>query len=134
MSNVKWNMSLVDLGEFERLTEISPYNLINNVNRYAAIMLKDLNVEGLRMLITQGVGLKYCVPIALSRLKKDILAEGDFYPGDLFMAVADLNEWEELTNEKKIFLEIILENKIAILDNKLDSRLNVQFQTLITNS
>jgi hypothetical protein len=42
-----------------------------------------LDVEGLRLLISQQIGLDTLVPLALDHVERDPLAEGDFYPGDL---------------------------------------------------
>lgn len=46
-----------------------------------------LGIEDLRVLIAQQVGLEVVVPLALARLEENPLAEGDFYPGDLLVAV-----------------------------------------------
>ena len=46
-----------------------------------------LDVEGLRLLISQQVGLGTLVPLALERVEHDPLAEGDLYPGDLLDAL-----------------------------------------------
>lgn len=46
-----------------------------------------LDVEGLRLLISQQIGLDTLVPLALDRVERDPLAEGDFYPGDLLDAL-----------------------------------------------
>jgi hypothetical protein len=46
-----------------------------------------LDVEGLRLLISQQVGLDTLIPLALDRVERDPLAEGDFYPGDLLDAL-----------------------------------------------
>jgi len=46
-----------------------------------------LGPEDLRVLIGQQVGLAVLVPLALDRLEVDPLVEGDFYPGDLLVAV-----------------------------------------------
>jgi hypothetical protein len=46
-----------------------------------------LGIEDLRVLIAQQVGLDVIVPLALSRLEENPLAEGDFYPGDLLVSV-----------------------------------------------
>lgn len=43
--------------------------------------------EDLRVLISQGVGLRVLMPRVLDRLRKDPLLEGDFYPGDVLSAV-----------------------------------------------
>lgn len=46
-----------------------------------------LDVEGLRLLISQQIGLDALVPLALGHVERDPLAEGDFYPGDLLDAL-----------------------------------------------
>ena len=47
----------------------------------------QLGIEDLRVLIAQQEGLDVLLPLALDRLEQDPLAEGDFYPGDLLVAV-----------------------------------------------
>ena len=49
--------------------------------------LYEMTVEDLRILIGQGIGLKFLMPIALRVLSKDPLAEGMHYPGDLLASV-----------------------------------------------
>lgn len=49
--------------------------------------LSEFEVEDLRIMIGQGFGLPYLLPMAIEVLRKDPLAEGDFYPGDLLLAV-----------------------------------------------
>jgi hypothetical protein len=46
-----------------------------------------LNPENLRVLIAQHVGLDVLVPRALTLLEYDPLLEGDYYPGDVLVAV-----------------------------------------------
>jgi hypothetical protein len=46
-----------------------------------------LDVEGLRLLISQQIGLDTLIPLALDQVERDPLAEGDFYPGDLLDAL-----------------------------------------------
>lgn len=41
------------------------------------------NPEDFRLLIGQGIGVNVLSPHALALLASDVLAEGDFYPGDL---------------------------------------------------
>ena len=38
------------------------------------------------MLIGQGIGTEYLMPLALDLLSDDALTEGDYYPGDLLSA------------------------------------------------
>lgn len=46
-----------------------------------------LTTEDLRLLIGQRIGVDVLLPFALALLAKDPLIEGDFYPGDLLVAV-----------------------------------------------
>lgn len=47
----------------------------------------QFSIEDLRIMIGQEIGLRWLIPIALEALEADPLAEGDFYPGDLLVAV-----------------------------------------------
>jgi hypothetical protein len=60
-----------------------------------ALFLKSLNeysIENLRIMIGQEIGLEFLVPLALEKLQDDILAEGDFYPGDLLASVLRIDQ------------------------------------------
>ncbi|MFZ3568770.1 contact-dependent growth inhibition system immunity protein [Streptomyces sp. BH097] len=50
----------------------------------------ELDAEGLRLLISQGVGLEVLVPRAVTLLREEPLTEGDYYPGDLLGAVLEV--------------------------------------------
>jgi hypothetical protein len=58
-------------------------HLVTTVHRLRRVALREFSVEDLRIMIGQSIGLPYLVPLALQHLRKDPLAEGDFYPGDL---------------------------------------------------
>ncbi|UJW31133.1 hypothetical protein L3Q67_39075 [Saccharothrix sp. AJ9571] len=47
----------------------------------------SMETEDLRMLLSQQEGVDVLVPVALTRLEQNPLAEGDFYAGDLLTAV-----------------------------------------------
>ena len=66
-------------------------------HRLRRVPLRQFTVEDLRIMIGQNIGLQYLVPLALEHLRKDPLAEGDFYPGDLLKMVlaADAHFWRE---------------------------------------
>ena len=72
-------------------------------------------------MIGQNFGLRYLIPLALERLKENILAGGDFYPGDLLVAVVSIkNEfWEEHSTYKKEVDALISDNSSIISDSKL---------------
>jgi hypothetical protein len=63
--------------------------LVRTVHALRARPLDSLDVEDLRILIGQEIGLDHLMPLALRTLETDPLAEGDFYPGDLLAAVRD---------------------------------------------
>ena len=50
--------------------------------------LKDFEIEDFRILIGQDFSLDYLIPLALDKLEKDILAEGDYYQGDLLISIS----------------------------------------------
>lgn len=89
------------------------------IRRCSELFIKPLNefsVEDMRIMIGQQIGLEYLIPLAVEQLTIDILAEGDFYPGDLLTAVVRvektfwsehaqlLNEINELINTHKALL------------------------------
>lgn len=49
--------------------------------------LSDFDIEDLRLMIGQNIGMDYLIPLAIQKLKEDIFAEGDFYEGDLLQNV-----------------------------------------------
>ena len=50
--------------------------------------LEDFNVEDLRIMLGQSIGAKYLLPKAIEILRKKPFAEGDFFEGDLLVAIA----------------------------------------------
>jgi len=71
-----------------------PYDshLVTERYRLRRVPLNRLRIEDLRLLIGQGDGLQYLVPIALQHLENYPFAKGDFYPGDLLKNVASVEE------------------------------------------
>jgi CDI immunity proteins len=62
-------------------------HLIGTVHRLRGKPIASLETEDLRIMIAQKVGLEVLMPIALARLEREPLLEGDYYPGDLLVAV-----------------------------------------------
>ena len=73
--------------------------LIKKVHLLRKKPLKHFTTEDLRLIIGQSFCLDYLIPIAIDRLKENILAEGDLYEGDLLHSIlgSDINYW---TNHK----------------------------------
>ena len=64
--------------------------LVTTCHRLRRKPLREFSAEDLRIMIGQGIGLRWLVPLALEVLEEDPLAAGDFYSGDLLAAVLRL--------------------------------------------
>jgi hypothetical protein len=101
-----------------------PSTLVERCYAYRKIPVKDLSAEQLRLLIGQKIGLPFLIPPSIAMLKDNILAEGDFYPGDLLDALLNLSEDEWVQNEKEKgeFLKLI-KSKMSRIEKSGDKRL-----------
>jgi hypothetical protein len=61
--------------------------LITTAHMLRRKLIGTLDAEDLRLLLGQQEGVEVLTPLALTMLEDNPLAEGDFYPGDLFEAV-----------------------------------------------
>jgi hypothetical protein len=66
-------------------------SLVRRCHELRRIPMRSFTVEDLRLLIGQKIGLSVLLPLALERLERDPLAEGDRYAGDLLAAVLRVN-------------------------------------------
>lgn len=79
--------------------------LVKTCHQLRRKLLKDFEVEDLRIMIGQDIGLKYLIPLAMQKLEENILAEGDCYEGDLLKSVlnSDVEYWKkEVKNWKSM--------------------------------
>lgn len=83
---------------------VFPTELVKRCYKLRKKKIKDLSISEVRLLITQNLGVSTLMPIALDFLRKDILVEGEFYPGDLLDSVISLkcdywkknrSQWDE---------------------------------------
>jgi CDI immunity proteins len=109
--------------------KVWPYNsfqshVVQESQRLRKVPLKELTPAGMRLLITQGIGLEYVVPLALEVLAKAPLIEATFYAGDLLLAVLQVpseywlahsaQRWEldgiglEIQNIHKLLIEEVM--------------------------
>ena len=74
--------------------------------------LQQFTVEDIRILVGQNIGLKYLVPIAISVLQENILAEGDLYEGDLLKNLLTIQKeyWQGDYQGWKQLNELFLRN------------------------
>lgn len=78
----------------------------------------DFDVEDLRLMIGQAEALSILVPNAISILRNDILAEGDYYPGDLLNNVLSINKdfWDHHPSLREQVCMIINSDFQKIID------------------
>ncbi|SDD43572.1 contact-dependent growth inhibition system immunity protein [Niabella drilacis] len=67
-----------------------PTELVRRSYELRKIPVANLDIDDLRLLISQEIGLKYLVTLALSILSDNILAEGNYYPGDLLKSILEI--------------------------------------------
>ena len=91
-------------------------HLIKTIYKLRKKNIADFEIEDLRIMIGQNEGLPILVPLAIGILKENILAEGDFYEGDLLVNVLESDQkfWEIHLDLKKQVI-ILFQNNISLL-------------------
>ena len=72
-------------------------HLVTTCHKLRRKDIDDFTIEDLRIMIGQNIALPILVPIAICKLRDNVFAEGDFYPGDLLLNV--LRSQREFWNE-----------------------------------
>ncbi len=96
--------------------------------------LIDLEIEDLRLLINQNIALPYILSLALQVLQDNIMAEGDYYEGDLLFAALTVedNYWLENQEEAVMLKHLYVENSKLIEEfdttDEIKSKLMVAFE------
>lgn len=80
-------MTLEDLDGERWGAPTFPSHLVTECHRLRKVPLREFTVENLRIMIEQGLGLPYLLPLALEKLEENPFVQGDFFPGDLLLAV-----------------------------------------------
>jgi hypothetical protein len=80
-------------------------------------------VEDLRIMIGQNIGLRYLVPLAITRLNEQPLAEGSYFPGDLLCNVlrVEPNYWKQYPKQRQQVTEIS-DHAVRALDHLDEER------------
>ncbi|MDP9352826.1 MAG: contact-dependent growth inhibition system immunity protein [Chloroflexota bacterium] len=83
--------------------------LLTTCHRLHRTPVRDFTVGELRIMIGQGIGLPWLVPLALERLEEDPLAEGDYYLGDLLGSVLGIEPrfWRDHPDLRNSIEEIV---------------------------
>jgi len=106
-----------------------PSYLVTTIHSLRKKPLKDYTIEDLRISIGQNCNLEYLIPIALERLKENILAEGHYYKGDLLNNV--LNSDPEFWKKNQVLwssFNTLFEDQRHLFDEKEDREFLKRFQ------
>jgi CDI immunity proteins len=100
----------------------SDSRLIKRIKELRKVPLDNFSVEDLRLMIGQHESLEYLIPLAIEKLRVDILSEGDMYKGDLLLAVVNARQdyWDKATEQKGELIELINSNKELIESEGLE--------------
>jgi hypothetical protein len=66
-------------------------DLVQTCHRLRRKKLSEYDESDLRVMIGQGIGLRYLVPLSLDILEDNPLIEADYYPGDLLASLLQIN-------------------------------------------
>ena len=97
-------------------------HVVRRTSELRKVQLSNYSIEDLRLMIGQGFGLDYLVPLALEKLAENLFAEGEFYEGDLLQSVLlietefwlmNRNYWNELN-------ELIKNKRTEILESHIE--------------
>lgn len=95
------NWKQKSLEALEKVIVSQPQNeessLIKTCNQLRKKPIQEFTIEDLRLMIGQEIGLEFLIPLAIEKLTLDILAEGDYYEGDLLKSVINVHStfWKE---------------------------------------
>ncbi len=85
--------------------------LVEKVHHLRTIQIEKLAVKDIRLLVGQGVGLKFLIPLALDILGDDLFTEAEFYRGDLLQKVMNVdNDFWTNNTLLKVQLEDMLKS------------------------
>jgi hypothetical protein len=100
---------------------VFPTNLVKDIFLLRRKKISQLSPNDIRLLISQDVGLKFIIPIALKKLKSNILEETFYYPGDLLMAIMDVEKtfWDNNNYFKELTVKL-LKDSYSELMRELD--------------
>ena len=89
-----------------------PTDLIKRCFQYRKIPINELSVDQIRTLLSQKIGVKYLIELAMDKLAEDIMIEADLYKGDLLETVSKitLQDWNSNQKQYEKLKELISAN------------------------
>jgi len=112
------NKSLQELENCDLGEPTYDSHLVIMCHKLHRVPLKLFNIENLRIMIGQNIGLKFLVPLALNHLHSHPLAQGDLYPGDLLVSLlhVEANFWTQYPDYCKEIHQIV--QTVLLMDQK----------------
>jgi len=102
----------------------SPSGVAARCHQFSRVPVKDLSTEQVRLLLSQDVGTIFLLDKTLQILETDILADGDFYPGDLLSAILNINKiYWKTKPDLAARLHVLLSQKRTMIRNAGHKRL-----------
>ena len=97
--------------------------LVTTCHKLRKKPISEFEIEDLRIMISQNIGLKFLFPLAVEKLKEDIFAAGDFYDGELLQAILNVENNFWINNlELKVEIEnLILGKEDEMKNNNIKS-------------
>lgn len=95
------NLEKNNLGE----VPLDESSIVQRLYRLRKIPLEEFTIDDVRFMIIQETGLPYLLTISIEILEKDLLAEGNYYEGDLLGAIMKIrpDNWK---GNKELWTEI----------------------------
>lgn len=94
-----WKFKSIESLEKQNYGPVPPdeSSIVQRLWRLRKVPINEFQVDDIRFMIIQGVGLKYLLIEAIDLLKENLLTEGNYYEGDLLNAVLKIEKahWEQ---------------------------------------
>lgn len=86
--------------------------LVKRCTELCNVPISEFEVEDYRILIGQGIALKYIVPPAIDILSDNLFVEGDYYEGDLLKSILTIERsfWQENPDLNAELRQVLLKN------------------------
>jgi hypothetical protein len=87
-------------------------SLIKTCYKFRQKKINEFELDDLRIMINQNIGIKYLIPIAIAELEKSALVEANYYEGDLLMSVLSCEDaiWNSVPDLKSSMVNLLNSN------------------------
>ena len=113
-----WRQKSIENLEGENWGEVpaDESSIVIRLMKLRKIPLEEFSIDDIRFMIGQEIGLRYLLVLAIEILKKNLLAEGNYYEGDLLNAIFHIKpqNWEG-NHEHWIQIDELIKNRLSEL-------------------